>query len=141
SGGTHFNFGVVPVGADGSLGAAGSALTFDGGTLATTAAFTTARAVTLNAADGTIDPAAGDLTLSGAVGGVGELFINGTGSVSLTNITNSYSGGTAVNGCTVAINTNANLVAAGGALTLNTGTLKALGGFRSSPPLVVGRRR
>ncbi len=51
--------GTVRVAADAALGAATGGLTFEGGTLATTAAFDTSRAVTLSAGGGTLNVASG----------------------------------------------------------------------------------
>ncbi|WP_188826580.1 autotransporter outer membrane beta-barrel domain-containing protein, partial [Brucella endophytica] len=72
-GGTFINEGTVSVEADNNLGAPNSRITFNGGTLANTAAFrTSARPITVNAATGTL-PGGGafrtdlDLTLAGAI--------------------------------------------------------------------------
>jgi fibronectin-binding autotransporter adhesin len=133
SGGTVINGGILQVGADGGLGNAAGALSFDGGTLKTSAAFSSARSVTINAGNGTIDPSAGDLTLSGAIGGAGELLIIGAGTVTLSNSPNTYAGGTAVlSGATVAISTDKNLGSLASSLILNSGTVKALADFGSN---------
>ncbi len=58
--------GTLSVGADGDLGAAANVVTLNGGTLQTTATFTSARTVTLGG--GVLSPsAATTLTLSGAL--------------------------------------------------------------------------
>ncbi|WP_183433788.1 autotransporter-associated beta strand repeat-containing protein, partial [Mesorhizobium sp. RMAD-H1] len=63
AGGTVINAGTVSVAADGNLGAAGSGITFNGGALRNTAAFTTsARTVTVDAGGGTFNTD-DDLTL------------------------------------------------------------------------------
>jgi fibronectin-binding autotransporter adhesin len=63
----------------------------------------------------------------GAIGGLGSLTKSGNGTVTLdVTLTNTYSGGTFLNGGTLAINADANLGAAA-ALGLNSGTFSALG--------------
>jgi len=57
SGGTAIDGGTVQVVADSNLGAATGPLSFNGGTLATTASFTSGRATTLNSGGGTFDVA------------------------------------------------------------------------------------
>ena len=69
AGGTIIHAGTLSVSADANLGAASGSLVFHGGTLHNTAAFTTARAVTLHAA-ATFHTTA-DLTLAGVVSGSG----------------------------------------------------------------------
>src|SRR5262249_30696575 len=85
-GGTTIDEGTVQVGANNNLGDAGGGLTFNGGTLATTASFISGRTVTINgpaaplAGGGTFDVAnATTLELTGAVGGAGTLIKNGAG--------------------------------------------------------------
>jgi autotransporter-associated beta strand protein len=51
----------------------------------------------------------GNLSLNGSVTGVGTLVTNGTGTVTLVNSANNYSGGTAVNGGTVKVSTDSAL--------------------------------
>ena len=96
TGGTAINGGTVQVAADNNLGAATSGLRFDGGTLATTASFTTNRATTLNANGGTFDIApTTTLTMAGVIGGAGALTKADIGTLVLTG-TNTYSGGTTI---------------------------------------------
>src|SRR5262249_42105403 len=57
SGGTAINGGALQVSNDTNLGAATGPLSFNGGTLATTASFTSPRTTTLNAGGGTFDVA------------------------------------------------------------------------------------
>ncbi|UVK42946.1 autotransporter-associated beta strand repeat-containing protein [Mesorhizobium sp. AR07] len=75
SGGTNFNQGVVAVGADNALGAAGGSLTFNGGALRFNNSFNLAptRAITLNAPGGTIDTQGFTTTISQSMGGAGSL--------------------------------------------------------------------
>jgi outer membrane autotransporter protein len=89
--------------------------------------------VTLNAGGGTFLADGGTTsTLSGAIGGVGSLSKIGAGTLILGGV-NTYSGGTSLNGGTVAVNSDGNLGT--GALTFDEGTLEALaagGGITSS---------
>ncbi len=83
TGGTFLNGGTLAVANDGNLGAASGAMTFNGGTLQNTAAFLTSRSVTLNTGAGTFQTDA-DLTVSGAIGGVGALAKTGASTLVLT---------------------------------------------------------
>ena len=82
TGGTQVNGGVLQVHADDNLGASGSALGLDGGTLRTTATFPSARATTLGDNGGTFEPVAGTtFTLDSGVGGTGVLTKAGAGTL------------------------------------------------------------
>ena len=118
TGGTALNAGTLAISSDANLGAAVGGVTFNGGTLRTTAAITSARAVTLTG-QGTIDTNGNTVTLNGVVGGGGGAFIKaGSGTLVLTNA-NTYSGGTTLNGGDVDVRNNTALGT--GALTLNNG--------------------
>jgi outer membrane autotransporter protein len=96
TGGTAINEGVLQVANDNNLGAALGGLSFNGGTLATTASFASARMVTLNANGGTFDVApATTLFLNGTISGAGGLTKADTGTLTLTG-TNTYGGGTTI---------------------------------------------
>ncbi|WP_312364580.1 beta strand repeat-containing protein, partial [Ensifer sp.] len=96
SGGTVLSGGRLSVSSDNNLGAASGELTFNGGTLAATGTFNSARAVTLNGT-GIFDVTAGaTLGLTHTMTGTGGLVKNGTGTLSLSGA-NTYSGGTTVN--------------------------------------------
>jgi subtilase-type serine protease len=71
-------------------------LSFNGGTLRSTASFNSARSVTLDAGGGIFDTQAGSVGLSGVVSGAGGLTKIGTGTLTLSGA-NTYSGGTAIN--------------------------------------------
>ena len=122
SGGTTLDGGTLTVSSDANLGNASGGLVFNGGTLATSAAFSSARNVTLQGGNGTVQTGA-DLVLTGVVGGSGRLTKTGSGKLTLGN-TNTYGGGTQVKAGTLAIASNANLGATGGTLTLDGGTLE-----------------
>ncbi|RUX65038.1 autotransporter outer membrane beta-barrel domain-containing protein, partial [Mesorhizobium sp. M7A.F.Ca.US.014.04.1.1] len=93
-GGTRLLGGIISVSSDANLGAASGALTFNGGTLRNTAAFATARNVTLDAGGGTFQTDA-DLTANGVISGTGALTKTGAGGLVLSSA-NSYAGGTTV---------------------------------------------
>ncbi|WP_243038757.1 autotransporter-associated beta strand repeat-containing protein [Dyella sedimenti] len=96
TGGTSIENGVLQIGADANLGAVGTPLGMDGGTLRTTATFASARGTTLNAAGGTFETAAGtQFTLSSPIGGSGALTKSGDGTLILTGA-GSYTGGTTI---------------------------------------------
>ncbi|MCF7673616.1 autotransporter outer membrane beta-barrel domain-containing protein, partial [Bacillus subtilis] len=137
AGGTAINGGVVAVGADANLGAGTGALSFDGGTLRTTAGLMLARATTLNAGGGTVDTMSFDTTMSGVVSGAGALTKTGTGTLTLSG-TNTYAGGTAINGGIVAVGADANLGAAAGVLSFDGGTLRTIASFDMSRATVLG---
>lgn len=100
AGGTTVSGGTLQVSQDANLGAAGTGLRLDGGTLMYGAGFDTARQVTIGAHNGTIDTHGNAATLSTDVTGPGKLTKAGTGTLTLT-ADNSYAGGTAITGGTL----------------------------------------
>ncbi|WP_371345259.1 autotransporter-associated beta strand repeat-containing protein [Ancylobacter sp. IITR112] len=121
SGGTAIYDGMVQVAADANLGAALGGLTLDNGTLATSASFTTERAVTLGGGGGTFSVAAGTvLTLAGTISGAGAVATTGGGELALTGVA-TYTGGTTVGAATLglyggSLATSAVTIADGGTL-------------------------
>jgi autotransporter-associated beta strand protein len=103
NGGTFISAGTVQISTDTNLGAASSGLTFDGGTLLTTADITSSRNVTINGGGGTFNTDAGSTFRleSGAVGS-GELTKTGTGTLLLL-ADNIYTGGTRIDAGTLQI--------------------------------------
>ncbi|MFO7903493.1 MAG: autotransporter domain-containing protein [Pirellulaceae bacterium] len=95
TGGTHLNGGTVLAGQDSALGDASGDLSFDGGALQYSSGFSSARAVTMNAGNGTVDTGGHDAELSGEIEGTGSLTKTGAGTLTLSG-TNTYSGGTTV---------------------------------------------
>jgi fibronectin-binding autotransporter adhesin len=101
AGGTAINGGVVQIASDTNLGAAGTQLGLDSGTLRVTANVTTNRATTLGAAGGTFEVTAGAVfTHAATIGGAGSLTKAGAGTVLLT-AANSYGGGTVISAGTL----------------------------------------
>jgi autotransporter-associated beta strand protein len=96
SGGVTMNSGILQVAADDSLGTAGTALAFAGGTLNSTASFTSNRPIALNAGANTFDVnSATTLSEQGAIGGTGVFVKQGAGTLILSGA-NDYSGATNV---------------------------------------------
>ena len=129
TGGTFLNGGVLSVSSSANF--ANKTLTFDGGTLETTASFdlTTANATTLSAGGGTIRIGAGLTINTGAalISGTGGLTKEGDGVLTLGSVATTYTGGTTVNAGTLALSNN-NRLSDTGALTINGGTFD-MGGF------------
>ncbi|MGZ8139259.1 autotransporter BatB [Bordetella bronchiseptica] len=137
-GGTIVKAGAVRIARDANLGRVGTGVTLDGGALATTADLATDRAATLGAANGTLDVAAGTrLDWNGAIGGAGALTKTGAGTLAL-NHDNQHAGGTLVHGGTLRIARDANLGAAGTAVTLDGGTLATTASLAPERALRVG---
>ncbi|HEY0333300.1 MAG TPA: autotransporter-associated beta strand repeat-containing protein, partial [Stenotrophomonas sp.] len=114
TGGTRIKGGVLQISSDANLGAAGTGLAFETGTLHTTASLLNARAVTLDLSSasgtgvGTFDTDGGTtLQLDGVVGGAGALAKQGAGTLILSN-NNTYTGGTTVAAGTLQIGNGGN---------------------------------
>ncbi len=147
SGSTTINDGSISISADSGLGTAPSAatpghLTFDGGTLNTTATFTldSNRGIALNAGGGTIetDPAT-TLTYGGIIAGTGTLDKTGIGTLILDGV-NTYTGLTTVQTGTLEV-TDANALGGTGSGTVvqNGATLEVsnIGADMAAEPLTV----
>ncbi|MBU2839139.1 autotransporter domain-containing protein, partial [Acidithiobacillus thiooxidans] len=122
SGGTAINGGILSVGNDDNLGASTGSLSFNGGTLLTTAGITDSRDITLDSGGGTLNNDGHADALSGTISGVGRMTFSGTGTTTLSGVNNTYSGGTLVDGG-VTLNIDAGNNVGSGAVTLNGGTL------------------
>jgi outer membrane autotransporter protein len=124
-GGTNFNQGTLAVNGGQSLGT--GPLNFGGGTLealATGQGITANQTITLNGGGGTFLADLGTTSLfSGTVSGAGSLTKDGPGKLTLTAL-NTYSGGTNINGGTLAVNGDPNLGT--GPLALSSSTLEVL---------------
>lgn len=86
--------GTLSVSSDDNLGAAAGSLTFNGGALRNTAAFSSVRDITLGAPGGMIETLA-ELTLTGVISGPGTLTKTGASTLTLSG-TNSYNGETLI---------------------------------------------
>ncbi len=95
TGGTTLSGGSLSVAADNNLGNVSGTLTFNGGTLLSTAGFSSSRAATLSGA-GTLEVTGTPLTMSGIFSSTGSLIKSGVGTLILSGA-NTYSGGTTVN--------------------------------------------
>ncbi len=112
--------GTLAAGADSAMGAPSGGLTFAGGTLLATAAFTIDRTVTMGAGGGTFNTNGNDLLVSRAIDGSGGLTKTGLGILTLSGA-NSYTGGTFVNEGILRLAAGASL-SPSGALVVNGGT-------------------
>jgi autotransporter-associated beta strand protein len=151
SGGTTVGSGsTLVIDTDGEPGAAsgglilGNAATSGKLVLLNPSAFLAARAVPLGAGGGVIDTEGASTTLSGLITGPGGLTKLGLGTLMLGNAGNSFSGGVAVTGGVLAIDTDGELGAASDDLTLGAATtsrklaLFNLGAFRSVRAATLG---
>lgn len=98
--------GTLQISSDGNLGAASGGLTFNGGTLETTADITSSRSIAM-ASNGTLLTDAGTtLTLDGVISGTGTLTKDGGGTL-LLDAANTYTGDTTVAAGTLAVGDSA----------------------------------
>jgi outer membrane autotransporter protein len=123
----ELNGGTLSVSSDANLGSGAGTLTFDGGTFESTAAFATARAVTLNAGGGTFRTDA-DLTVASGTTGSGGLTKTGTAALTLNGV-NSFTGLTTINEGKLVVGDDAHARASlAGAVMVNSGgTLGGMG--------------
>jgi autotransporter-associated beta strand protein len=131
SGGTGLAAGVLSVSADDNLGASSGAVFFGGGTLRTTASFTSARAVTVDLGNALFDVDTTNTSLTGTIEGSYGLVKSGPGTLTLSG-DNQYFGGTTIDSGVVSIAADDNLGAASGSLTLADGTLQTTASFASA---------
>jgi fibronectin-binding autotransporter adhesin len=130
--------GTLAINADAALGMAGQVLKLDvnsvtvGGLEFLNTGVTVARPVTLNTATRVVSNGADASTITGLISGAGVLVKDGTGTLMLSNGSNSYSGGTQVSGGTLSVATDGVLGGAASGLTLSGGTLEATGTFASA---------
>ena len=121
--------GSLSIDSDAELGNAANTLTLKGGTLQTSATFSTARAITLGVNDGAFAIAPSlTLTLTGPISGVGVLTKTANGgpggdSTLILSGTNSYSGATNINGGVLQIGTGGTSGNLGAGGVTDNGTL------------------
>ncbi len=120
SGGTTLTAGTLSISSDSQLGA--GVVTFNGGTLQTTAAITDTRAITLNSGGGTIDTDGKGDSFTGVFSGTGALTVlsSTTGGVLTLSGTNTYTGATTVSSGTLALTGTGNIATSSG-VNLATG--------------------
>ncbi|KTD99948.1 hypothetical protein ATE68_05720 [Sphingopyxis sp. H038] len=97
SGGTAINVGTLQISADSNLGDPGGGLSFDGGTLHSTADMTSGRAVDLISTGRFLTDAGTTLTMNGAFSGSGGLVKTGAGTLALRG-SSGFAGNTTVDG-------------------------------------------
>jgi autotransporter-associated beta strand protein/T5SS/PEP-CTERM-associated repeat protein len=127
SGGTTIKGGRLAVDTDFALGASGTRITFDGGTLAFIGGPTGGinRPITLNSAGGTIDTSLGSpTTFVGNIDGSGSLTKIGTGTLELFG-NNTYSGPTNINAGTLSVGFDTGLPSTS-AVTVNSGATASI---------------
>ncbi len=128
TGGTRITGGTLVVNNDSSLGGAAGGLTFaNGAGLRPINTFNSARAITLNAGGGVLDALAANMVLTGPITGVGELTVQGGGSVTVSNAT--YAGATSVTGNSTLRAAAANAFSANSAHSIAAGSTLDLNGF------------
>lgn len=134
SGGTVIDGGTIQVSRDANLGATGTGVTLDQGTLRTTSDMSTGRSLSLGAGGGTLATAGGTtLTVNSAIAGGGGLTKSEAGTAVLT-AANTYTGGTTIAGGTLQLGnggTSGGIVGDivdNGTLAVNRGDTYVLGG-------------
>ncbi len=134
SSGTSINAGILQIGHESSLGSSQANVTLNGGTLELLSTYGTAtstRNVILNSSGTIIADSGVAATFSGSVSGSSALVKEGPGILALTH-TNTYSGGTTIDGGTLQINADASLGSSGTLVTFNSGVLELLASMNSS---------
>jgi autotransporter-associated beta strand protein len=130
SGDINIAAGVLSISADDNLGASADGVVLQGGTLRTTASFSSARSILLTN-NSRVDVETSNTSLTGTIEGSYGLVKSGPGTLTLSG-DNQYFGGTTIDSGVVSIAADDNLGAASGSLTLADGTLQTTAGFASA---------
>lgn len=139
--GTILSNGVLSVSADGCLGAAGSNVTFAGGTLMITGTNLTdlsSRTVNWGTFNGglSINDSANTFTVTNAIGGTTGFTKSGAGTLVLT-ASNTYTGGTTVNNGTLKLGCD-NAIPSNGTVTVASGAIVDLAGYNQTVANLAG---
>ena len=138
TGTTRVSGGVVSVGADANLGAAGASVALDGGTLQTTQSLSTTKAFDVSANGGALNTAGGtSVLLGGAFSGSGALDKQGAGTLVL-NGPSSFAG--AIDVSQGRLQVQANLAQASGIVVRNGATLGGTGNVGGGVTVLNGGR-
>lgn len=119
TGGTTVQSGILNIANDANLN--NGPVTIQGGTLQFANAITPSNLAITLSGSATIDPQAFAVSFSNVISGSGSLTKVGSGTLTLLNGTNSYSGGTSINAGTLIIGSDANLGNASGPVNINNG--------------------
>lgn len=138
TGGTQINGGAFRISADNQIGGLGSTITFNNGTLETSASFTNSHPLALTVgSQGFISPDSGTtLTQSGTISGGGTLVKIGDGIFDLGTTANTFSGGTIIRDGILEIDQASNLNGTG-QITLDGGTLHSTATFTQTNAVAV----
>ena len=135
SGGTTLNGGNLVINSDANLGAAGTPVTFNGGTLTVTQSINTSRNLVINSGGADFNTLSGvTVQDSGAISGIGSLVKSGDGTLVVSGA-NTFSGGTLIDGGVVQIDTGSSLGT--GTILLNGGTLQTTATLNNNQNVVV----
>ena len=127
-GGTMINAGIVSVANDAALGDASGTVTINNGALEMQGDAASTRPIVVNSvSNSVVQVDSGTFTVAGAVSGSGVLSLQGKGTLSLTNPSNNYSGGTHVNGGTLLVNDPTGNLLGTGAVYINGGQVSGTG--------------
>jgi fibronectin-binding autotransporter adhesin len=137
TGGTYINSGTVAINNPNSLGAASGGLTLGPATIEVLSDITSNRNIVIGNSQSTVDVDPGaTYVLSGTLSGGGTLNKTDEGVLALTG-TNTYTGGTTIDGGVVVVNSAASL-GNGGPLILNAATLQVASGYATTRNMTLG---
>jgi autotransporter-associated beta strand protein len=144
TGGTTVKGGILQISNDGNLGAGGTGLALDGGTLriaAGSAPFSSTRALVLGAGGGTVELGNASWGLGSPISGDGALTVTGAGGSLGLGATGSYKGGTVVQGGASVVTSASGAFGSGAVQQQGSGTRVTLFGAASaaSNAYVIGR--